>query len=328
MHDIITVGSATVDVFAYTDRSEVIKIESKGSEEDFIAYPSGTKVLLNKLFFSTGGGGTNTAIGFSRLGLKTAFLGCLGYDDTGKRILEALKREKVNFTGCIDKKEPSGFSIILDSIEHDRTILVFLGANKNLEFSKINLGRIKTKWFYFSSMIDKSFKTLEKLSDYAKKQKIKVAFNTGSYLVSRGKKFLSKLLTTSKVLILNKEEAQTLAGNFEIKKLLIELKKFSPEIVAITNGAEGAYAFDGKKSYFAKAHDIKVVETTGAGDAFASGFLAGLIKKNNIEFALRLGIINAESVLSYYGAKNKLLKWNEAVKAIKKNPVKIKMKTL
>ena len=80
MYDVITVGSATVDAFAYTERSKVIKVEKRAKEQDFIAYPSGTKILLNRLLFMTGGGGTNTAVAFSRLGLKVAYLGKIGND--------------------------------------------------------------------------------------------------------------------------------------------------------------------------------------------------------------------------------------------------------
>jgi len=328
MYDVITVGSATVDAFAYTERSKVIKVEKRAKEQDFIAYPSGTKILLNRLLFMTGGGGTNTAVAFSRLGLKTAFLGSIGSDGHGNAIVKELKNEKVDFIGQRSKKEASGFSIILDSIEHDRTILVFLGANKSLQLSDINMGKVTAKWFYFSSMVGKSYKAIEELSRHAKKNGINIAFNSGSYLVGKGKKYLSRVLFSTRILFLNKEEAEALVGNGDIPGMMQKLHKLGPEIITITNGREGAYASDGKSLYFAPAHKIKVVETTGAGDAFASGFLAGFIKKNDIKFGLKLGIANAESVLSYYGAKNRLLKWNKALSVLKRGNEKIKMKAL
>ena len=108
-----------------------------------------------------------------------------------------------------------------------------------------------------------------------------------------------------------------------IKELLLKLHKQGPEIVVITDGKQGVYAYDGKDSYVIKPHNVKVLETTGAGDSFASGFLAGLLKRNDIEFALQLGLAEAESVITHYGAKNKLLTWNEALKIIKNKPGKI-----
>ena len=99
MYDVITVGSATVDVFAHTDRSQLIKIMTDHSEQDLLAYPSGSKIIITELDFTTGGGGTNTAVSLARLGLKTAYLGQLGNDDNGNHILKKLKEEKISFIG-------------------------------------------------------------------------------------------------------------------------------------------------------------------------------------------------------------------------------------
>lgn len=322
MYDVITVGSATLDVFAKT-KSELIRIETPTTEEELIAYPSGSKIIMTHLEFMTGGGGTNTAVSFSKMGLKTAYLGKVGRDENGNKILEQLKKEKVDFVG-VREKGMSGYSIILDSIKEDRTILVYKGVNDNLKFSEINLNKLKTKWFYFSSMMKESFKTLEKLSDYARKNKIKAAFNPSSYLAEKGAAFLKKVLSNTNVLILNKEEAELISGKGKTNSLLKSLHKLGPEITIITDGKKGVFASDGKKSYVVKPHKVKVHETTGAGDAFASGFVSGLIKKNDVKFALKLGLANAESVVCRYGAKNGLLKYNDALKKIKKVSVKIK----
>jgi len=322
MYDIITVGSATVDVFANT-KSELIKIKTSSCEEDLIAYPSGSKILIKELRFTTGGGGTNTAVSLARLGHKVAYLGSLGNDENGKRILDLLKKEKVDFIG-VRRKEITGYSIILDSIEHDRTILTYKGANNKLKFSSINQKKLKTKWFYFSSMISESFKTLEKLVEFAEKNKIKITFNPSTYLVKKGKNYLKKILIRTTILILNNEEASLLAGKNNVKVMLKELYKLGPEIIVITDGKKSINAYDGKNIYALMPNKMRVVESTGAGDAFASSFLSGMIKKNDIEFALKVGLANSESVITHPGAKNKLLKYNEILKAIKKRPAKIK----
>ena len=324
MYDVITVGSATLDVFAKTKFSELIKIMDSKGETDLLAYPTGSKILIEELEFTTGGGGTNAAVALSRLGHKTAWLGKLGKDENSDYILKKLKEEKVDSL-AVRGKAYGGYSIILDSIEHDRTILAYKGANDELDFKEVPLKRLKTRWFYFSSMLDRSFQTLEKLAYYAEKNNIRIAFNASSYLAKKGPNYLKNILKRTDIFILNREEASYLAKGKDTKELLRKLSLLGPKIVAITDGKNGAFVFDGKRFYTAMPHKVKVVETTGAGDAFASSFLSGLLKKNDIKFALKLAIINAESIIQYHGAKNKLLTYREALKILKKMPVKIRI---
>ena len=321
MYDVITVGSATVDALARTEFYEMIHGKHK---EEYIAYPVGSKILMKELLLTTGGGGTNTAVALARLGHKVAFLGKVGSKYNSSMVIKELKKEKVDTSFIIRSKTGrTGYSIVLDSKKHDRTILAFKGSNNDLRFNEIKLKKLKTKWFYFSTMIGTSFRTLEKLASYAKKHNIKIAFNISSYLAKKGKNYLKNILKKTNILILNKEEAELLVGKARIEVMLKRINKLGPEIVAITDGKKGAYAYDGKYAYYGKPHNVKIVETTGAGDAFASSFLSGIIKKNDIKFAIDLGMTNAESVIQHHGAKEKLLTYNEALKAMKKRPRKI-----
>ncbi len=323
MYDVICVGSSTVDAFARTEICEML--HDKGNKE-FIAYPLGAKILIEEMHFTIGGGGTNSAVAFSRLGLRTAYLGKMGVKENSKRIVNELEKENVNTSLIIrSEKARTGYSIVLDSKNHDRTILAFKGSNNNLGINEIKLNKLKTKWFYFSTMMNKSYKTLEKLANYANKNKIKIAFNISSYLAKMGPSYLAKILKKTNLLVLNKNEAGILVGKANIKKMLIKLNKLGPEIVSITDGKKGVYVLYNNQIYYGKPHhEIKIVETTGAGDAFASSFLSGIIRKNDIEFAIKLGMTNAESVIQYHGAKEKLLTYNEALKIMKKRPIKVK----
>jgi ribokinase len=325
-YDIVSVGSAAVDVFARTE-SELIKIKTRHSEEELIAYPSGSKILINELAFLFGGGGTNTAVSFSRLGLKAAYLGKVGMDENGDKIMKHLKKEKVNFVG-VRGRDMSGYSIILDSIEEDRTILVFKGANDNLKFRELKCDAFNTPWFYFSSMVGKSYKTLEKLALYAEKNNIKLAFNPSNYLCDKGTSFLRKILSRTHVLILNDEEAELLVGRGTIDEHLRALHNMGPEIVVVTRGKHGAVACDKKHVYHVTPPKIKVHETTGAGDAFAAGFVAGMIKKDHVESALHLAAINAAGCVNRYGSQSGLPTWKEASKSLRKIKVKIQKKAL
>jgi len=324
MYDVICVGSSTIDVFAKTKFSELIKIIDSKGETDLLAYPTGSKILIDELNFTTGGGGTNAAVALSRLNNKAAYLGKMGCEENSDFIIKSLKQEKVDSLAVCDKKGKTGYSIILDSISHDRTILTYKGSNNDLKLSEINLKKLKTKWFYFSTMLNESYKTLEKLAAFAKKKNIKIAFNSSSYLAKKGIPFLKNILSKTDIFVLNKDEAQLLTKKTNIKDQLKTINKAGVKIVLITDGKDNFYAFDGEFMYSGKPTTIKVIETTGAGDAFASSFLAGMIKKNNIEFALKLGSTSAESVVTHHGAKNKLLTYNEALKRIKKEKLKIK----
>lgn len=295
--DVITFGGAVVDVFVSTDLSERGK---------FIAYPTGSKILIKDLRFDVGGGGTNTGVAFSRLGLRTGWIGKVGNDDAGKRILDLMSEEKVRFLGKIEKGSISGFSIILDSKENNRTVLTYRGVNNDVQLGEINLKKLKTRWVYYSSALGESLKTQMKLAPILKRKNIKIAFNPGSYTIKR--KNLRPLLKLVNVLTLNKEEAEILTK--KKKNLLEELHKLIRKegIVVITDKNKKISCYDGKKKYFLKPSKIKVVERTGAGDAFASGFVAGQIVGRTIPESLRLGLRQSESVIKHFGAKNKLLR--------------------
>lgn len=315
MFDVITVGSATVDAFAETDKRFV-----KGKE---YCFPVGTKLLIKSIGFETGGGGTNTAVALARLGHKVAFLGKMGKGPNSERILKQLRKEKIDTGLIVRERARTGYSVIIDARGSDRTILVFKGSNNDLSYDEIKKSKLKTKWFYFSSMMEKSFKTQEKLAEFASKNNIKITYNPSAYLTRKGKNYLRNILKRTSILILNKEEASMLVKKKGINNLIKGLLKLGPKTAVITDGKNGAYAYDGKTFYQIFPHKVKILETTGAGDAFASSFLAGIIKKNNIEFALQLGLANAESVITHLGAKNKLLTYQEALGKIKSMPGKI-----
>jgi len=111
------------------------------------------------------------------------------------------------------------------------------------------------------------------------------------------------------VLILNKEEGELLVGKKQ-KDLLESLHDLGPKIVVVTDKNKLISCYNGIKKYYLKPNKVKVVERTGAGDAFASGFVAGLIANKSIEESLKLGLKESESVIRYFGAKNKLLRMN------------------
>ena len=300
MYDIVAFGSAVIDVFVETDVSE---------KKGFMNYPVGGKILIKDLKFDVGGGGTNTAVAFSRFGLKTGCICELGKDENGKKILELLKREKVKFLGKSVKGELTGYSVILDSKGGERTILTYKGANDEVSLSDIR--GFRTKWLYYNSLLGKSFETQKKLGEKMKRKGVKIAFNPSSYQIKRLN--LRPLLKMADVLILNKEEAGMLVKKNAAKEkdLLKGLHSLTRGVVVITDKNKLITCYDGNKKYSLVPHkNMRVVERTGAGDAFASGFVGGMVAGRSIEECLKLGLKESESVIGHFGAKNNLLRIN------------------
>ncbi len=331
MYDVIAIGSATIDVFAQTDKRYVRNNRIKGNHVEEYCFPVGTKLLVKNLEFSTGGGGTNTSVAFSRLGLKTAYLGKLGNDNPAKVILDALKAEKVDTSLVVIEKDSlknpklkTGYSTIIDAEGEDRTIFAFKGANDDLLFDELDLKKIKkTRWIYLGSMMGKSFLTAEKIAEFARKNCIYLAFNTSTYLAKKGLVYLKNILRCTTVFVLNKEEAELLTGKKDVNSQLKVLHNLGIKYVAITDGKNPAHACDGNNIYTIYPRKVKIKETTGAGDAFAATFVTGIIKTNDTKQSLELALANSESVITHYGAKNLLLYWHTLVEHVKRKPYRI-----
>ena len=257
--------------------------------------------MIKDLKIDIGGGGTNTSVAFSRLGLKTGCICKLGEDEQGNDILKLLKKEKIKFLGKIEKGKKSGYSVILDSKEKNRTILTYKGVNNEISLNDIK--KFKTKWLYCSSLLGKSFETQKKLLNILKKRGVKFAFNPSDYLIKE--KNLSYFLKNSDILILNKDESKLLTKNKDLLKGLYNLTK---GIVVVTDKNKLISCYDGKDKYFLKPNKVKVVERTGAGDAFASGFVGGQVAGKSIKESLRIGLQESENVIQHFGAKNNLIR--------------------
>ena len=304
MFDVVCIGNATLDVF--------VEIEAE-KKEGCIILPCGSKQEVKGIHYATGGGATNTAVSFSRMGLNTAILAAVGKDDSGNSVVHELEKEKVN-TDLITKlpKYKTAYSAIITGRGFDRIIFTYGGATTHLEKEgQIKWEKLKkTKWFYLSSFHSKP-SLLKKIFDFALKNKVKVAWNPGKSELKHGLGKLKPMLKKTEILFLNEEEAEFLTGESTVNESIEKLQKHVP-VVVITRGRHGSIAFDGKKHYVEGTNNIEVVDSTGAGDAFNAGFLTAVIWKKGIQKALVLGTRNAEAILVKMGAKNNLLKEKQA----------------
>lgn len=294
--DVVTFGSGVVDVFAST---------GVGEKNGKLELEAGSKYLIEELFFDVGGGGTNTAVAFSRFGFKTGCICGVGKDSNGEEVLGCLKKEDVKFLGKVGKGK-TGYSMIIDSQKNDRVVLTYKGESNEIEFGDIK--KLRTKWIYFSSLLGKSFKSQKKLAEKMIGSGVRLAFNPSSYSIKS--QDILGLLRKSYVLILNKEEGEALCKKYKKKEELLKgLHSLGPKIVVVTDKDKVVKCFDGEKIYSVMPHkNVKVVERTGAGDAFAAGFVSGLMAGFEIKKCLELGIEESEAVLGHFGAKNNLIR--------------------
>jgi len=319
-YDIITFGSATRDFFLKSPNFKIVG-EKKFITGKGLCLSLGSKIEVEDIYFSIGGGGTNTAVAFANQGFKVAYCGMLGKDVAGEEILEELKKFRVDTKFIVKtNSKPTNLSVILSSQGKERTILVYRGASSELLKKDIPWSHLKANWFYIAPLSGKLAKLFEVLVDFAKKNKIKVVANPGNSQLSLPKKTLEKILKKIDILILNQEEASLLTKipYQKEKEIFKKIDAFCPGIAIMTKGLEGVVVSDGQYLYRADSLKVKVVDRTGAGDSFASGFLSGFIKsRGDIITSIQLGTANSASCLQKFGAKNGLLKSKEKWKKVK-----------
>ena len=316
MYDIITFGSATQDIYLKSKKFLPVFGKTFATGEG-ICLTLGSKVEVDALDFYSGGGGTNTAATFAKQGFKVAYCGLVGEDCFGNLIIGELKKLKIT-TNFIKKtqKKSTNLSVFLTYPGKDRTILVYRGASDDLEKKDIPWSEIKnTRWFYLAPFSGKAANLTKDLVIFAKKNKIKVAFNPGYGQLSFPKSLLKEILNNINVLILNREEASLLTKipYQKEKEIFKKIDKMTNGIAIMTKGGEGLVVSDGKYLYsagsLAKSKNWKIVDATGAGDSFGSGFVSGFIKsKGDIEYSIQLGMANATFNMMKWGAKDGLLK--------------------
>jgi sugar/nucleoside kinase (ribokinase family) len=322
-YDIITFGSATQDIYVKSKKFLSVLgkkfITGKG-----ICLALGSKVEVEDIFLSSGGGGTNAAATFASQGLKTAFCGQIGQDYFGDLVMAEMEKFKVNRDFILrTKNKTTNTSVFLLYPGKDRTILVYRGASDSLDKKTLFQKKLKSKWFYLASFSGKLANLTEELVDFAEKSKIKIAWNPGYDQLKFSKSILENILSKTDILILNKEEASLLTkiSLQKEKEIFQKISSMAKGIIVITKGPQGAAILCDKYLYETPAFPAKLIDSTGAGDAFGSGFLAGMIKKNNIIFAIQMATANSGKVIGKFGAKQGLLRKNQKwpkVKVFKK----------
>ncbi len=278
----------------------------------------GEEVGITSVAEAPGGSAANTIAGLGRLGINVGFMGAVGNDPEGKIMLGDFENNAVKTGGIsILKKSRTGTVIGFVDSMGERTLYIYPAANSDItsfDTRYADKGRI----LHLTSFVDnRQFELQKKLVAETRaktcisaatemvsrpQRRTRISFSPGMLYVEKGFEALKPIIKKTSILFLNEDEIKLLTGCGHEKgsKILIGA---GAEIVAVTLGAQGCFVTDGKDSYDVPAQKARVVDTTGAGDAFAAGFLYGVVKRMGTKECGKLGNNVAARCIEKYGAR-------------------------
>lgn len=315
--DILTIGDCAIDQYMrISTDSTMTAADRKGFPE--ICFYHGSKVPVDAFETSIAGNALNIAVGASKLGLHAGIYTELGKDGNSQRIISELKGFGVETGYCVENANtPTNVhAVIVYGV--DRTIFSYHEPRQY----KVGIWE-KPKWIYYTSLGPNFEEFQKELVEYVgKNPEIGVAFNPGTLHLREGLESIKDVLKITDVLFVNKEEAIKLTqdAGFSYEDLHKKLQLLGPKLTVITDGANGATAFDGTTMLRTGIYsDSRAeVDKTGAGDAFASGFLSALFYKKSLREALNWGVVNAGSKIKAVGAIRGILTKEELEKLVSK----------
>jgi ribokinase len=310
-YNVLTIGETTIDAFMkLAHASQSVHLDSGTG---MLSFKHGDKIDVARYDFSLGGNATNVAVGLNRLGVKATLCSETGDDEFSIKIRNALARENIERVMVKQIPGPSSFAVILN-YKGDRTVFVQdVQREHDVDYSEVEADIV-----YLTSMGREWQEPYKKAVEFAKEHNSKLVFNPGSRQIHEGSETVHFVLKHTHTLFINKEEGEHLlfgekkvdSSNDKeyIQELMEKLQKLGPEIVVMTNGKNGSYSLDAQRHvHFQDLFPGEIVERTGAGDAFTSGFLASTINGGNVSEAMQWGAINASSVVGHIGAQDGLL---------------------
>ena len=314
MVKILAIGKGTQDVFL---RSDEFDPHTRG-KKIYTELPLGLKMEVDDVTFSTGGNATNVAVTLARQGIETAYMWGLGEDPASQSILRELDNEGVDTSHVVQNENyQSGYSVIMIATNGERTILNHRGnAFGRSGRHDFNLDAIRGyDWIYPTSLGHGGLNLLREIIDTAEKNGVKVMLNpAGPELAEKEK--LIPLLESVDVLITNKEEMQLLVSGKTCEELALHALNYVP-VAIVSDGPNGVVATDGKTLVRAGMYeDVPVVDRTGAGDAFASGFLSYWAQAKSLKDSIIFASANSTNVVTKIGAKAGILGRNVRLHAM------------
>lgn len=307
-YDVVSVGSAVLDIFMKSDKFKVVQsADIPGGIAMCEVY--GGKMEVEEVAIVSGGGATNTAVSFARKELKTAVVAEMGNDPQSLLIHKDLEEAQVDTRFLVQEaQETTAVSVVLIAEDGGRSIMVHRGAAAMLTKQDVPIEELQTRWIHISSL-GGNMELLKILLNWAKGKQVRVSLNPGLKEIAQNEQLLPLLLMVE-ILFVNRDEAKVLWGiDYHDEALWKSLQSLpGAHVTVITDGARGGkVSANGKVSFFEGIKVSKVVDTTGAGDAFASGLVSGVLYGKTYEQAVVWGVKNATNILKYIGAKKGLL---------------------
>ncbi|MCD6089278.1 carbohydrate kinase family protein [Candidatus Bathyarchaeota archaeon] len=288
--DVICFGALNVDKLYKVDR-----IASADEESEILDFKE-----------APGGSAANTAVGLARLGVKTGFIGKVARDREGEMLIRSFIEEGVNTDGIV--VAPHGRSgVVIGFVDKagERALYVDPGVNDSLSLQEIDLDYAsQADLLHLSSFVSEaSFKVQKEVVRAL--PDIPVTIDPGMIYARKGLSELKPMIKKCLVFFPNEHEIRILTGKNYIEGSQILLKE-GVKIVAVKLGSRGCYVTDGKEQHMIEPFKVKVVDSTGAGDAFCAGFIYGLIKNMTLRECGILGNFVASRTLMKMGARNGL----------------------
>jgi ribokinase len=301
MPDIITIGNALIDSFLSVHDENLHTRINKGDNE--ACFRLGEKILLDNADFQLGGNACNVGVGLAKAGFSTQLFAEIGEDAFGDMIIKGLTEKHVE-TDAVLRKGESSFAIGVN-FQGDRTLFVHhIEREHNFPFENLTsrlvfLTSLGTKWHHVYKSVAEKKKTANFL----------LAVNPGTPQIAEGRTGIVDALEVSDILFVNKEEAQAILSTTEEDndRLLSLLHSLGPKIAVLLDGEEGSFVQDAENTYHLPAKKCDVVEKTGAGDSWATGFLAAHLTEKDIPTSMQWGNANAVSVIGKVGSQAGLL---------------------
>ncbi len=322
MARIITIGSVSKDIFFPTSEGIAINTPEDLLSQKKLAFEFGAKYHIDERFESLGGCSVNVASGLAKLGESVSVYTTIGDDMTGRWIYSQLEKSGIGLEylsakgGC--KSDLS--AIIVDQGKEDRIIFSNQVANQKLVIDAQRLSDSGVEWIFIGDLSGNWQSNLDAVVAVAKEKNIHLAFNPRQKTIHEDVEKIKEVISFCDLLFVNKDEAMEILmpANSDLVSddetiLISELRKIGVKNVVLTDGKRGAWATGNDEIFHVESLLVETVDTTGAGDAFASGFFAARLKNGDVQQCLQWGIANSSSSVTKYGGQDGLLTQEQVI---------------
>ena len=313
--DLVGIGNAIVDIVSNIDDEFLTRNLLKKGSMNLINLQDSSNILndCNIIKKVSGGSAANTVVSLSNLGNNVEFIGRIKDDEFGNFFSKDIKESGATFNSkYVETRESSAHSVILITPDAQRTMCTYLGASTEFEPDDINYESIKlSKYLYLEGYLwdsELAKKAFIKAAKIAKESKTKIILSlSDAFCVDRHREsFLDLINDFVDILFCNEEEVKSLFKINDLEKCKIKIKSLC-ELTAITLGEKGSLIVNKNKTELIKPFLFgKAIDTTGAGDIFAGGFIHGLINNLSLNDCGQIGSICAGHIVTQIGSRSKM----------------------